>query len=121
MPRLPGPQEFLAVSLENDTAVELELVFGLHRLVQGILVDLADGEITTAEISLRLEQVRSLAARAERSLQYNRVHNAVLGALRAGLDPRTPAARARFPLLRELDPREATLLRFPGEPEEVVA
>lgn len=135
--RLPGPHEFLARSLECDTARELTLkrtllasmaqARGALRALQGRM---ADGVVTMAEARRTLEEISAVLAiqeaalqSAEISLRYNRIHNEVMGALRAGLDPRGAEAQARFPLLRLLD-REGSIVRFPApesEPEDLVA
>lgn len=135
--RLPGGQEFLARSLECDTAREIDVVRKARRaLAEGrravhrLRFRMADGQVTMAEAQETLREVEGLLAAmaavledADVSLLYNKIHNELMCALRADLDPRGAKARARFPLLRLLDTDEGTVVGMPaaGEPEAVVA
>lgn len=136
--RLPGMDELLARSIENDTGVEINLEQRLialagqtHTVVLRLEQRMADGTVTMREARQTLGEVGSLVVAlqaalesAKISLRFNRLHNQVMGAMRCGLDPRSREAQERFPLLRLLDPEEGTIVQFPvveREPEEVVA
>jgi len=114
--RLPGGQEFLARSLECDTAREIDVVRKARRA-------LAEGRRAVHRLRFRMANGQAVLEDADVSLLYNKIHNELMCALRADLDPRGAKARARFPLLRLLDTDEGTVVGMPAaaEPEAVVA